>query len=76
MTLKPLALSAALLALTLSAQADEIDRKVDALLKKMTLQEKVGQLHQLSGREATGPESAKRASQLAEIKPLRFQKSW
>ncbi|QGZ43092.1 beta-glucosidase [Pseudoduganella flava] len=71
MTLKPMVVSVALLCALPALARDQIDKsvdvKVDALLAKMTLQEKIGQLHQLSGREATGPESAKRASQLAEI---------
>ncbi|QBE64210.1 glycoside hydrolase family 3 N-terminal domain-containing protein [Pseudoduganella lutea] len=69
MTLRPIALAASLIALPAFALAqDAIDRKVDALLKQMTLQEKVGQLHQLAGAEATGPQAAKRASQMSEIK--------
>ncbi|GGY45433.1 beta-glucosidase BglX [Pseudoduganella albidiflava] len=73
MTLRPVALAAALIAASIPLAApalaqDAIDRKVDALLKQMTLQEKVGQLHQLSGAEATGPEAAKRASQNTEIR--------
>lgn len=59
-----------LLALPLStlAQTQEIKQKVDALLARMTLQEKIGQLNQLTGREATGPQAASRASQLADIR--------
>ncbi|WP_338767633.1 glycoside hydrolase family 3 N-terminal domain-containing protein [Massilia sp. METH4] len=69
MTLRPAALAVSLIAMpALSLAQDAIDRKVDALLKRMTLQEKVGQLHQLSGAEATGPEAAKRASQNSEIR--------
>jgi beta-glucosidase len=69
MTLRPVALAASLLVLpALAAAQDAIDRKVNALLEQMTLQEKIGQLHQLSGAEATGPEAAKRASQMTEIR--------
>lgn len=68
MTLRPTALAAALCLLPALACADQIDDKVDALLKQMTLKEKIGQLHQLSGREATGPESDKREGQLSAIK--------
>lgn len=35
----------------------EIEHKIDALLSQMTLEEKVGQLNQLSGGYATGPAS-------------------
>lgn len=38
------------------SQQNEIDRKVEELLQKMTLEEKIGQLNQYSGdSEATGP---------------------
>ena len=41
---------------TLFAQPSGIDQKVEALLKKMTLDEKIGQLNQYNGDwEATGP---------------------
>ena len=52
------------------AQAAEraIEDKVDALLARMTLEEKVGQLHQLSGRQMTGPGSEKFADKLADIR--------
>jgi beta-glucosidase len=69
LTLRLFPLAASLLVLpALAAAQDAIDRKVEALLGQMTLQEKVGQLHQLSGAEATGPEAAKRASQNTEIR--------
>src|SRR3954467_14270806 len=45
-----------------------IAQKIDALLGKMTLEEKVGQLHQLSGRKFTGPTSKKFSDKLADIK--------
>ena len=39
-----------------SAQSKIIDRKVNSLLKEMTLQEKIGQLNQYSGENwVTGP---------------------
>ena len=54
------------------AQDGPIDKKwaqqVEALLKRMTLEEKVGQLHQLSGREFTGPASGKHVNKLADIR--------
>jgi beta-glucosidase len=50
------------------AQDRAIERKVEALLKRMTLEEKVGQLHQLSGRQMTGPGSEKFADKLADIR--------
>jgi beta-glucosidase len=46
----------------------EIAAKVDALLHKMTLEEKVGQLNQLSGRQLTGPGSEKFSDKLAAIR--------
>ena len=60
-----LLLAAPLLA---SAQDAQIERKVAALLKQMTLAEKVGQLHQLSGRQFTGPTSSDYADKLADIR--------
>lgn len=51
-----------------AAQDAQIERKVAALLKQMTLSEKVGQLHQLSGREFTGPTSSNYADKLADIR--------
>ncbi|MRX08446.1 glycosyl hydrolase [Pseudoduganella sp. FT25W] len=62
------AVSAALLALTASAQDAQIDRKVADLMKQMTVTEKVGQLHQLSGRQFTGPTSSEYAAKLADIR--------
>src|SRR5471032_1250594 len=50
------------------AQDVEIERKVAALLKQMTLEEKVGQLHQISGRQFTGPTSGNYADKLADIR--------
>ena len=71
---KPIALRAVTAAIGMSfallaqAQDAQIDRKVDELMKKMTLTEKVGQLHQLSGREFTGPTSSAYADKLADIR--------
>lgn len=50
------------------AQDAQIDRKVADLMKQMTVTEKVGQLHQLSGRQFTGPTSSEYASKLADIR--------
>jgi beta-glucosidase len=61
------AISAAL-ALSANAQDAQIDRKVADLMKQMTVTEKVGQLHQLSGRQFTGPTSSEYAAKLADIR--------
>jgi beta-glucosidase len=61
------AISAAL-AFSAHAQDVQIDRKVADLMKQMTVTEKVGQLHQLSGRQFTGPTSSEYASKLADIR--------
>jgi len=50
------------------AQDAQIERKVAALMKQMTVAEKVGQLHQLSGRQFTGPTSSNYADKLADIR--------
>jgi len=50
------------------AQDKAIQQKVDALMKHMTIEEKVGQLHQLSGRQMTGPGSEKFSDKLADIR--------
>ncbi|MDB5756165.1 MAG: bglX [Massilia sp.] len=50
------------------AQDPAIARRVDALLKSMTLEEKVGQLHQLSGKEFTGPDNASKSNKLNDIR--------
>ncbi|NGZ86897.1 glycoside hydrolase family 3 N-terminal domain-containing protein [Duganella aceris] len=50
------------------AQDAQIERKVAALMKQMTVTEKVGQLHQLSGRQFTGPTSSNYADKLADIR--------
>lgn len=69
-TTKTLLAAAALLACASGASADDraIRQKVDALMKRMTLEEKVGQLHQLSGRQMTGPGSEKFSDKLADIR--------
>lgn len=61
------AISAAL-AFSAYAQDAQIDRKVADLMKQMTVTEKVGQLHQLSGRQFTGPTSSEYAYKLADIR--------
>jgi beta-glucosidase len=51
------------------AQKQDIDRKVEALLAKMTLEEKIGQLNQYNGDwEATGPVTKDVGNKLDEIK--------
>jgi beta-glucosidase len=51
------------------AQKDAIDQKVEALLAKMTLDEKIGQLNQYNGDwEATGPVTKDVGNKLDEIK--------
>jgi beta-glucosidase len=64
----------AALALTLgtgaaqAAQPAEIGPRVERLLRQMTLDEKVGQLNQLSGKEFTGPATDKVRSMEQEIR--------
>lgn len=53
---------------TSSAQDRKIDRRIDSLMKLMTLEEKVGQLNQYSGREVTGPVSEKKTDLLQDIR--------
>ncbi|MRW93311.1 beta-glucosidase BglX [Duganella sp. FT80W] len=59
-------------ALSLCAQAQvqdaQIERKVTALMQKMTVAEKVGQLNQLSDREATGPVTSEYAAKLEAVR--------
>jgi beta-glucosidase len=62
------AIGAATLALAAQAQDAQVDRKVADLLKQMTVAEKVGQLHQLSGRQFTGPASSEYTAKLADIR--------
>ncbi|MBO9660408.1 MAG: hypothetical protein J7527_16420, partial [Chitinophagaceae bacterium] len=50
------------------AQSLTIDQRVDSVLKLMTLDEKIGQLNQYSGREVTGPASDKKTNQLNDLK--------
>ena len=63
-----LALAAALLPMFSQAQDARIESKVAALMKQMTVAEKVGQLHQISGRQFTGPTSSDYADKLADIR--------
>lgn len=51
-----------------SAQDAHIDKRVDSLLRLMTLKEKIGQLNQYSGRELTGPVSDRKDELLKDIK--------
>jgi beta-glucosidase len=63
----PLALC--LIAIHSFAQQQTIDQKLDALLAKMTLDEKIGQLNQYNGDwEATGPVTKDVGNKLDEIK--------
>src|SRR5579862_2088795 len=51
------------------AQKDNIDQKVEALMAKMTLEEKIGQLNQYNGDwEATGPVTKDVGNKLDEIR--------
>jgi beta-glucosidase len=67
-TLHIAAAVSAALAFSAHAQDAQIDRKVADLMKQMTVAEKVGQLHQLSGRQFTGPTSSAYADKLADIR--------
>ncbi|WP_066839249.1 beta-glucosidase BglX [Rufibacter ruber] len=51
-----------------SAQDKSIEQRVENLLQQMTLEEKVGQLNQYSGKEVTGPVNEKNTNQLNDIK--------
>jgi beta-glucosidase len=53
---------------SLYAQDPTIEKKVNELLKKMTIEEKVGQLNQYSGRAVTGPASNQKTNLQEEIK--------
>ncbi|CAM3805652.1 glycoside hydrolase family 3 N-terminal domain-containing protein [Mucilaginibacter galii] len=50
------------------AQKKTINQRVDSVLNLMTLEEKVGQLNQYSGKEVTGPLSERKTNQLNDIK--------
>jgi len=52
----------------LAAQHLPIEQRVTALLGQMTLEEKVGQLNQYSGRQLTGPASDRKTSLLSSIR--------
>jgi beta-glucosidase len=56
------------LPLLAAAQQPATEQRITALLQQMTLEEKVGQLNQYSGRELTGPASARKANQLSAIR--------
>lgn len=53
---------------SLHAQDPVIEKKVNALLKQMTLEEKIGQLNQYTGRIFTGPQSSEKTNLQTEIK--------
>ncbi len=64
-----LPLSLCFIAIHLFAQKETVDQKVEALLAKMTLDEKIGQLNQYNGDwEATGPVTKDVGNKLDEIK--------
>lgn len=57
------------LAPTLPALAQQpVESRINSLLQQMTLEEKVGQLNQYSGRELTGPASTRKDNQLSAIR--------
>jgi len=57
------------LAPTLPALAQQpVESRVNSLLQQMTVEEKVGQLNQYSGRELTGPASTRKDNQLSAIR--------
>ncbi|RYZ29928.1 MAG: glycosyl hydrolase, partial [Sphingobacteriales bacterium] len=58
----------ALFPLIAFSQTRTIDQRVDSVWKLMTLEEKIGQLNQYSGREVTGPASDKKTNQLTDIR--------
>ncbi|MDQ2771730.1 MAG: beta-glucosidase BglX [Bacteroidota bacterium] len=51
-----------------AARPADVERRVADLLAQMTLEEKVGQLNQYSGREVTGPASDRKNTLLASIR--------
>src|SRR5271167_1228754 len=73
--IKSIISSAAAIVLTVSAMQvvaqkrnSVIDQKVNSLLSKMTIEEKIGQLNQYTGKALTGPASEKQNNLQAEIK--------
>jgi beta-glucosidase len=56
------------LAATTAATPADIERRISDLLAQMTLEEKVGQLNQYSGREVTGPASDRKNTLLSSIR--------
>ncbi|MVN91744.1 glycoside hydrolase family 3 N-terminal domain-containing protein [Mucilaginibacter aquatilis] len=63
-------LSLALAGIQLSAvaQRKSVNQRVDSVMRLMTLDEKIGQLNQYSGREVTGPLVKQNANMLNDIK--------
>jgi beta-glucosidase len=51
-----------------TARPADIEQRISALLAQMTLEEKVGQLNQYSGREVTGPASDRKNTLLSSIR--------
>ncbi|GAB3745278.1 hypothetical protein GCM10027594_23900 [Hymenobacter agri] len=51
-----------------TARPADIEQRISALLTQMTLEEKVGQLNQYSGREVTGPASDRKNTLLSSIR--------
>ncbi|MGI4873562.1 MAG: glycoside hydrolase family 3 N-terminal domain-containing protein [Janthinobacterium lividum] len=65
------ALLAALLltaAPALAQTSPPIEARITALLQQMTLEEKIGQLNQYTGRELTGPATARKSTLMASIR--------
>lgn len=56
------------LAGTAQAQKKTINQRVDSLLSLMTVEEKVGQLNQYSGKDVTGPVNERNTNQLNDIR--------
>ncbi|MGI4863433.1 MAG: glycoside hydrolase family 3 N-terminal domain-containing protein [Janthinobacterium lividum] len=67
---KTLPLAGALLIKTLFAAAQQpaTEQRITALLQQMTLEEKVGQLNQYTGRELTGPATARKNTLMSSIR--------
>ncbi|OWP63698.1 glycosyl hydrolase [Hymenobacter amundsenii] len=53
---------------SIATSTPDVERRVVELLARMTLEEKVGQLNQYSGREVTGPASDRKNTLLASIR--------